>query len=120
MLVLDPRNDYLLAAQAELRLKNRTVPFARGKIEAEVRAIRRDVYAALVALHAAAHQFPIEFAFNNNFVYQRSEIFEGGLLLTNYDGDKLFPGSVLYEKSSSVYFSHQRHFLHHLNNATFK
>jgi hypothetical protein len=80
------------------------------KVHDQVAITRREIHGTVDRLLPLCRRgLDVDLRFHNCFAFFRSEIFEGGLFLTFLDSRHIFPASVFFPKSSSVYKAYHEH-----------
>jgi hypothetical protein len=111
ILLVDPRETPLVKARAELTLAHLTSGVTKRELEEGSEHIRKSVFTTIVALYEIQDILRVNVRLHKHFVFSRSELFDGGMFLSYYDGARPFPGSAFYPSESNVYTAYRRRFL---------
>ena len=116
ILVLDPTDDDLIKAHAELTLRHLERGSRENAILSKMHEIRIDIYLTVLALAQHAKCQAVLYL-HRDYAFFRCELFHDGLFLSFYSRGDPFPGSYLYPSDSSVYSAYNADIFHHRKEA---
>lgn len=102
LLLLDPRDDYLLRERAKMDLAQTNKRYTKVDLNEAIEHLRKSIFASVVAIFDNSHRTRVKLGFHNEHLFFRSEIFDKGIFLTYYLGGE-FPDTCFYPRKTLTY-----------------